>query len=204
MYLVGQSVFSDVPGSPFCYWAGPRLRRVFKEMPTFADFGARPTLGLVTADNDRFIRLRWEVPEHSRVERWVDYCKGGDYSKYYDDPHLLVDWRGDGTRFFSVQVGGVQSQSSLFGFEPPKVRIEVRANKNCVSMPVSASYGFEDATGEVKLKIAERDQKRLETNTITVMIAEEITQKTVGIYLLDATTGAELAAPLTIEVAISM
>jgi hypothetical protein len=45
---------------------------------------------------------------------------------------------------------------------------------------VSASYGFEDATGEVKLEIAEQDAKRIETNTITVMIAEEIAQKTVG------------------------
>jgi hypothetical protein len=108
------------------------------------------------------------------------------------------------TRFFSVQVAGVPSQSSLFGFEPPKVRIEVRANKKCVSVPVSASYGFEDATGEVKLKIAEQDDKRIEPNTVTVMINEEITQKTVGVYLLDATTGAELATPLSVEVAISM
>src|ERR1019366_4310887 len=103
-----------------------------------------------------------------------------------------------------VQIGGIQDQSCLFGFQPPKVRIEVRANKKCVSIPVSASYGFEDATGEVKLEIAEQDAKRIETNTITVMIAEEIPQKTVGVYLLDATTGAELAAPLTIEVAISI
>ena len=51
------------------------------------------------------------------------------------------------------------SQSSLFGFEPPKVRIEIRANKKCVSIPVSASYGFEDATGEVKLKVAEQDDE---------------------------------------------
>jgi PglZ domain-containing protein len=108
------------------------------------------------------------------------------------------------TRFFSVQIGGVQGQSTLFGFEPPKVRIEVWANKKCVSTPVSASYGFEDATGEVKLKVAEQDAKRIETNTVTVMIAEKITQKTVGIHLLDATTGAELATPLTVEVAISM
>jgi hypothetical protein len=108
------------------------------------------------------------------------------------------------TRFFSVQIGGAQDQSSLFGFEPPKVRIEVRANRNCVSVPVSASYGFEDATGEVRLKLAEDDTRRIETNTITVMIAEEVSQKTVGVYLIDATTGAELAAPLTIEVAISM
>ena len=108
------------------------------------------------------------------------------------------------TRFFSVQVAGSQSESSLFGFEPPKVRIEIRANKKVVSVPVSASYGFEDATGEVKLKVAEQDAKRLEPNTVTLMIAEDIAQKTVGVYLLDATTGAELAAPLTVEVAISM
>ncbi len=108
------------------------------------------------------------------------------------------------TRFFSVQIAGNQSESSLFGFEPPKVRVELRANKKCVSIPVSASYGFEDATGEVKLKIAENDNKRIEPNTVTVMLSEEISQKTVGVYLLDATTGAELAAPLTVEVAISM
>jgi hypothetical protein len=108
------------------------------------------------------------------------------------------------TRFFSVQIAGSQSESSLFGFEPPKVRIELRSNKKCVSLPVSASYGFEDATGEVKLKIAENDNKRIEPNTVTVVLSEEISQRTVGVYLLDATTGAELAVPLTVDVAISM
>jgi hypothetical protein len=106
------------------------------------------------------------------------------------------------TRFFSVQITG--SQASLFGIEPPKVRIELRANKKCVSVPVSASYGFEDATGEVKLKTSETDNNRIEPNTVTVMLSEEISQKAVGIYLLDATSGAELTAPLTVDVAISM
>ena len=108
------------------------------------------------------------------------------------------------TRFFSVQIAGNQSEASLFGFEPPKVRIELRANKKCVSLPVSASYGFEDATGEVKLTIAKEDNNRIEPNTVTVMLVEEVSQKTVGVYLLDATTGVELAAPLTVDVAISM
>jgi PglZ domain len=106
------------------------------------------------------------------------------------------------TRFFSVQITG--EQSSLFGIEPPTVRIELRANKRPVSQPVSASYGFENATGEVKLKPAEGDNKRIEPNTVTVMVTEEITQKTVGVYLLDATTGAEVAPPLTVDVAISL
>jgi hypothetical protein len=109
------------------------------------------------------------------------------------------------TRFFSVQISGSEGEPSLFGYEPPKVRIELRANKKCVSVPVRASYGFEDATGEVRLKTSEIDSKRIEPNTITVMLSEEeITQQTVGIYLLDAVTGAELAGPLTVDVAISL
>jgi len=116
--------------------------------------------------------------------------------------HLIPGTPKLTTRFFSVQITG--SQSSLFGFEPPKVRIELRANKKCVSTPVSASYGFEDATGEVNLKISAGNSEQIEPNTVTVMVSEEISQKTVGVYLLDAVTGAELTTPLTVDVAISI
>jgi hypothetical protein len=108
------------------------------------------------------------------------------------------------TRFFSILIAGAQRETNLFGFEPPKIRIEVRANKKCVSVPVSASYGFEDATGEVALRVMGNDTTRIEPNTVTVMITEDIIQKAVGVYLLDATTGVELATPLTLETAISI
>ncbi len=108
------------------------------------------------------------------------------------------------TRLFSVQIEGTQSKSSLFGFEPPKVRVELRANRTSVSIPVSASYGFEDATGEVALRVSAEDPRRTESNTVALMLVDEISQKTVGLYLLDAITGVELAPPLTIEVAISI
>ena len=108
------------------------------------------------------------------------------------------------TRFFSVQITGCLREPRLFGFDPPKVRVELRANKKYVSSSVSASYGFEDATGEVKMKFSESDTKLIEPNTITVMLSEEIIQKTVNIYLLDAATGAELSPPITVDVAISI
>jgi hypothetical protein len=108
------------------------------------------------------------------------------------------------TRFFSVMIAGEQSQSSLFGLEPPKVRIEVRANKKCVSKPVSASYGFEDATGEIKLRFSVQDTKRIEPNTVTVMIVEEPGQKMVAVYLVDAATGADLSSIQKIETAIAI
>ena len=85
------------------------------------------------------------------------------------------------------------------------MRVEIRANKKCVSVPVSASYGFEDATGEVQLRAsANAMPRRSSPNTVTVMVAEEIGQKTVSICLLDATSGAELASLDKIEVTISM
>jgi hypothetical protein len=106
------------------------------------------------------------------------------------------------TRFFSVQMAGVSS--GLFELEPPKVRLEIRARGKCVSQSVSASYGFEDATGEIKLKVMPTDTKSIESNTVAMMVIEEIAQKTVSVHLLDATSGAELARLDKIEVAISL
>lgn len=108
------------------------------------------------------------------------------------------------TRFFSVQVGGSLDRPGLFLHEPPTIRLEIRANRKCVSRPVSASYGFEDATGEVKLRFSEQDPRWIEPNTVTLMITEEISQKTVGIHLLDASTHMELTSALSVEAAIAL
>jgi PglZ domain len=103
------------------------------------------------------------------------------------------------TRFFSVQVSG--QSSGLFTVEPPRVRVEVRAKGKCVSVPVSASYGFEQATGDVQLRPSATDARQIEPDTVTLMVeVEEIGQKTVSISLLDATSGTELASMDKIEV----
>lgn len=107
------------------------------------------------------------------------------------------------TRFFSVQITGQERGGSLFGMEAPKVRVEIRAKGRCVSLPVSASYGFEDGAGEVQLRVMENDSKKIEPNTVALMLVEEISQKTVSLVLLDASSGAELASLDKLDVAIS-
>lgn len=108
------------------------------------------------------------------------------------------------TRFFSVQITGIGT--GLFELEPPKVRVELRSKGKAVSSPVSASYGFEEATGDVTLKVADNGSKQIEPNTVTVMVTldEESPPKTVNLVLLDSTTGAELASIEKIETAISL
>lgn len=106
------------------------------------------------------------------------------------------------TRFFSVQVGG--KGGGLFKLDSRRIRVEIRAKGKVVCRPVSASYGFGDATGEVLLRPSESDKARFEPNTITVMLLEEeIGQKTVAVALIDAATGVELAVLEKIEVAIA-
>ena len=106
------------------------------------------------------------------------------------------------TRFFSVQITGVST--GLFDIIPPKVRVELRTKGKIISRAVSASYGFEEATGDVALRNDEKNAKNTAPNTVTLMIIEEPDQKSVGLYLLDAATGAELSRLEKIEVAIAI
>lgn len=109
------------------------------------------------------------------------------------------------TRFFSIQVAG--TVGGLFDLEPPRVRVELRAKAKVVSRPVSASYGYEEATGDVALKASDADSMKIEPNTVTVMVTlddDEPPPKTVTVALIDAATGAELATLDKIENAISL
>jgi len=106
------------------------------------------------------------------------------------------------TRFFSVQIIGVNT--GLFDIAPPKVRVELRAKGKIISRAVSASYGFEEATGDVALRNDEKNTKNIAPNTVTLMVTEEPDQKSVGLYLHDAATGAELSRLEKIEVTIAI
>ena len=100
-----------------------------------------------------------------------------------DDPVLLrPDRRGQSTGLF--EHGAAQGAGRNAGQEA--------SASPCRSAPPTASR---TPPGDVSLKVAEDDAKQIEPNTVTVMIdVEEIAQKTVSVYLLDATSGAELAS----------
>lgn len=122
VHAVDPASFRQVPGSPFAYWVSERIRRLFAELPPFESAGRTVRQGLATADDFRFVRAWWEVAlerildgvngPHWREElmafqawcrhrtfegkRWVSFAKGGAYSPYYADLHLVVNWERDG------------------------------------------------------------------------------------------------------------
>jgi Eco57I restriction-modification methylase len=106
--------FTHIPGSPAAYWLSPQLLDIFRESRTLS---ASPDVevrqGLATADDFRFVRLWWEIPadEIGRGRRWVPFAKGGEYSPYYSDLHLVLDWEDDGRRIREFTRSKGQSES---------------------------------------------------------------------------------------------
>ena len=110
------------------------------------------------------------------------------------------------TRFFSVTIKG--TASSMFDVVPPHVRVEMRVDSTrVVSAPVSASYGYEEATGDVALQLkaesAAQGLAETQPNTIALMLTEELTSSTASLHLLDAATGVELARVDSLAVTLS-
>ncbi|MBE9172120.1 type II restriction endonuclease subunit M [Cyanobium sp. LEGE 06143] len=92
------ATFSEVPRSPFAYWAGDAVRSCFVTQPRFGSEGRTVKQGLATADDFRFVRLATEIPMLSAPKRWFPFAKGGTFSRFYADVYLVVDWSNEGAQ----------------------------------------------------------------------------------------------------------
>lgn len=88
VFQVAPDAFDAVPGKPFAYWASSRVLRMFSEYDRMEGNGRSFNVGLQTSDDFRFVRNPWEIRlDHSR---WRLFAKGGAFSPYYYDLHLVV------------------------------------------------------------------------------------------------------------------
>lgn len=99
-YTIPQSKLKIIQSWPFIYWISDEFREKFGGL-TIKEIGY-PTLGLKTANNNRFLRYWWEInPSNitNKVEcpkKWFRYAKGGDFNKWYGNVWLVVNWENDG------------------------------------------------------------------------------------------------------------
>ena len=94
-YTVDPVSFRHVPNAPFAYWVSENIRRIFTSAPRFEN--SRSRLACITnevSDDTRYYRATWEVRNQSigKTKKWVPLAKGGEYSPYYSDIYLVVDW----------------------------------------------------------------------------------------------------------------
>ncbi|MDZ4064470.1 MAG: hypothetical protein U1E22_07355 [Coriobacteriia bacterium] len=113
--------FGVVPRTPFPYWASDVLLGTFECMPALESSKRAARCGMGTLDNFRFLRCYWEVLRDA--DRWYPIAKGGEFSRYYSDLGLVVDWldAGSGMKCFVEQKVGSASrkiQAESFYFRP--------------------------------------------------------------------------------------
>jgi len=96
--------FAAIDGSPLAFERVGVVAPIFRESPALDPALATAAQGLATAADDRFVRCRWEVLTENvgQGNDWVPFAKGGEFSRFYADIHLVVDWKenGDGIRNF--------------------------------------------------------------------------------------------------------
>ena len=80
-----------LPGRPFCYWMSPHLLRRIRMLPSFEGEGGTVKQGTATADEFRFCRAWWELPNDASSPRWIPYTKTSTYSPYWDE----ITWVGN-------------------------------------------------------------------------------------------------------------
>lgn len=100
--------FSILPDKQIAYWVGQRVLELLSASPCVSDFG-KALSGLSTSDNERFLRLWFEVNigdvsfGYESCEdtldgkyKWVPHNKGGAFRRWYGNRDYLVNWKNDG------------------------------------------------------------------------------------------------------------
>lgn len=106
-YSASAADLREVPGSPIAYWLSGSMRRAFLLGSRLGSVAA-VRKGMVTTDNDRFVRQWYEVSrskagfgmsrEEAKDSRrtWFPQVKGGSFRKWYGNLESVVNWRNDG------------------------------------------------------------------------------------------------------------
>ncbi|MDR0938238.1 MAG: BREX-1 system adenine-specific DNA-methyltransferase PglX [Mediterranea sp.] len=93
---VSQQSFEKIPGCPIGYWVSEKAINVIQNGSTIYEV-ATPRQGLATGDNNRFLRLIWEIDTNKRGKiKWVPCTKGGSFRKWYGNIEYCVNWEKDG------------------------------------------------------------------------------------------------------------
>jgi hypothetical protein len=104
-FLLDVRVFKKIPNCPFPYWITKSIREIFKKFPQFENSDRIAQHGLSTKNDFRFIRTWWEIEknkEGNSIENttegkyWIPLAKGGEFSRFYTDIHLVVNWKNNG------------------------------------------------------------------------------------------------------------
>ena len=107
-FVTDKENYDVIPGKIIAYWLSDALVNDFRRGTPLGEI-AFPRQGLATSNNDKYLRLWFEVGNDNlntkavstsdakkSGKRWYPHCKGGGYRKWYGNRDYVIDWKDDG------------------------------------------------------------------------------------------------------------
>ena len=121
-YLSRKENFKIMPEMVFAYWLSQNTIDIYTNEKKISDV-AKVTNGLFTCDNERFLRLWYEVSlqdinlsalskEYTYQHKWYPYNKGGNFRKWYGNHEHVVNYYNNASEIRDFRVK--QGQSATF------------------------------------------------------------------------------------------
>lgn len=101
-YTAKQENFSKIPGSPVAYWVSEKIFDCFANFEKIDDV-ANPRQGLATGNNEKFLRLWYEVSNKDikfdavslddffeTNRKYIPYNKGGSFRKWFANMEFII------------------------------------------------------------------------------------------------------------------
>lgn len=102
-YVLENKKLRSIKSWPFIYWISDDFRKQFSGQ-SLGDKNKALT-GLMTGNNNKFLRFFWEVDPRSLSEhypsdnrRWVGYQKGGPFVRWYGNNWAVIDFSESGSK----------------------------------------------------------------------------------------------------------
>lgn len=119
-------IFRNMPGKQFSYWISKELLQNFSTGTMLGKI-ASPRQGLATGENERFLRLWYEVlvqqinftarsvkDFHSKSCLYAPYNKGGEYRKWYGNRELVIKFDKENYNVLARQGNHLPSKQFYF------------------------------------------------------------------------------------------
>lgn len=99
-YRADATAFHQIPGSPIAYWMSTYLISAFtngRSIDVDSDYTGSPN---ITGDNEKYLRLQWEVSKSRIYKKWRHYSKGGEFRRWYGNLIHVIDWSDEAKAFY--------------------------------------------------------------------------------------------------------
>lgn len=110
-YIANAENFTKIPGSPIAYWVSEKFFLLYNKNSLDKEISFKR--GIATGDNDKFLRLWYEVANNkcsiefdSKDKKWFPYNKGGDFRKWYGNREYVINWENEGSEIRCFKKNG--------------------------------------------------------------------------------------------------